>query len=45
MMISREHNRVRLKKEIDTAVDKLMSVSGHVGERKLSNCLRSDKLR
>jgi hypothetical protein len=35
MMISREHNRVRFKQEIDTAVDKLKSVSGHAGGRKV----------
>ena len=45
MMISREHNRVRLKQEIDAAVDKLKFVSGHVDGGKVSNCLRSDKLR
>jgi hypothetical protein len=45
MMISREHNRVRLKQEIDAAVDKLKSVSGHAGGRKANDCLRSDKLR
>jgi hypothetical protein len=45
MMIPREHNRVRLQQEVDAAVDKLTSVSGHAVGRKATKCLRSDKLR
>lgn len=35
MMISCEHNRVRFKQEIDTAVEKLKSVSRHADEGRL----------
>ena len=44
MMVPREHNRVRLKQEVDAAVEKLKSVRWTC-RWKEGECLRSDKQR